>query len=335
VASLTRRPYRDSDAPALTSFMRDLAISAGADPGLTVDVVKSWFANGAVRDPASDTSLVFDDGQLAAAALLSPPPPDGSRVDAFGGVLPAWHGRGLGRELMSWSFDRGRQLRAELAPGAHWALDADAYSSEPRALRLFERFGMSPVRYWYEMAAELGTGPGRATSAGLGSGPDGPASAGLGSGPPGPAFAGLPVVPFTPELTGALYQAHNEAMADHFDFELTGPAEWAEQELQTPGFRPDLSRIALDGGEVAAYVVAAAESGSRIRMEEIGTRRDWRRRGLASSLLADVMAAAAGAGLTMATLGVDSQSPTGAVSIYQRAGFQVVSSWVSYRKPLD
>lgn len=70
-------------------------------------------------------------------------------------------------------------------------------------------------------------------------------------------------------------------------------------------------------------------------MNEIGTRRAWRRQGLASSLLADVMMASAADGQQRATLGVDSDSPTGAVSIYRQAGFEVVSSWTSYRRSLD
>jgi mycothiol synthase len=47
------------------------------------------------------------------------------------------------------------------------------------------------------------------------------------------------------------------------------------------------------------------------------------------------MIASAADGQQRATLGVDSDSPTGAVSIYSRAGFEVVSGWTSHRKPLD
>ena len=310
MTELTRRPYADRDAAALTAFMRDLAIAAGADPGLTQEAVRSWFTSGSVRDPATDTRLIFDGRVLVAATLLSPPPQGGERIDVFGGVRPACQGRGLGRELLGWAWQRASELQTALAPDASWAFDADAYSTEPAAFRLFERFGMKPVRYWYEMAAGLSERPA--------------------SSPP----AGLHVVPFTADLTSALYAAHNEAMADHFDFERTEPAEWAENELFAPGFRPDLCRICLAGPQVAGYVLAGDETAGRVRINEIGTRRAWRRRGLASSLLSRAMTAAAADGKTMATLGVDSQSPTGAVGIYQRAGFEVVSSWVSYRRPL-
>jgi len=116
---------------------------------------------------------------------------------------------------------------------------------------------------------------------------------------------------------------------------LTSLADWSEQDLHQPGFRPDLSRLALDGNQVVGCVLAGEETPGRIRMNEIGTRRAWRRHGLASSLLTEVMTASAADGQRRATLGVDSDSPTGAVSIYSRAGFEVVSAWTSYRRPLE
>jgi GNAT superfamily N-acetyltransferase len=310
VGELITRPYGDSDAPLLTAFMINMSRAAGADAGLTEDAVRSWFTSGVVRDAATDTRLVVSDGRLAAAALLSAPADEGLRVDAFGGVLPDWRGHGLGRELLRWQLGRAREMRAALAPDRPWELEADAYSTEDAAFRLFGRFGLSPTRYWYEMAASL----------------DAPQ--------PAPVPAELRIVPFSDSLAEALYAAHREAMADHYDFEPRSFDSWAELELRAGSFRADLTRIALDGDDIAAYVIAADEAGDRVRMEEIGTRRPWRRRGVASGLLSAVLTAAAAAGKKRASLGVDSQSPTGAVSIYERAGFRVVSSWISYRKPL-
>ncbi|HEY1640952.1 MAG TPA: GNAT family N-acetyltransferase [Streptosporangiaceae bacterium] len=310
---MTTRPYDAADAPMLTAFMVGMGVAAGADPGLTEDNVRAWFTAGIVRDPGRDTRLVLaGDGQLAGAALLATPEGDGLRVDAFGGVLPAWRGRGLGRTLLSWQIERARELRAELAPDAPWELDADAYSTEPGAFALFEHLGMHPVRYWYEMAASLASPPGvRAL--------------------PAP----LRAVPFGAGLAPALYEAYTEAMADHYDFEPRGFGAWAEEELNGGTFRPDLTRIALDGGDIAAYVMVTDEPDSRVRIEGVGTRRPWRRRGLATSLLAAVMNAAAEAGKSKATLAVDSQSPTSAVTVYEALGFTVGSSWVSYRKQLS
>jgi mycothiol synthase len=66
----------------------------------------------------------------------------------------------------------------------------------------------------------------------------------------------------------------------------------------------------------------------------VGTRPAWRGRGLASALLVDVLAAGGAAGKVSARLNVDASNPTGAVAIYQRAGFDVVSEFVSYARML-
>jgi mycothiol synthase len=311
VTDLIWRSYTEQDTQALTAFMRAMATAAGHDPGLTAEYVRSWFTSGEVRDPAADTRMVSDGDAIIAAALLAPPAGDGDRVDCFGGVLPDWRGRGFGRELMTWALGRARQLRDEIAPGAAWTFDADAYSTEATAFALFEWFGLQPVRYWYDMAADLSI-------------PVAPR--------PRP---DLPVVPFSAEYTAALYDTHNEAMADHFDFELVSPDDWVRDNLHEPGFRPDLSRLALDGDHVAAYVLVGEQTPGRVRVNEVGTRPAWRKHGLASSLLAEAMTAAAADGQQKVTLGVDSASPTGAVSVYRQAGFEVVSSWTSYRRPLD
>jgi ribosomal protein S18 acetylase RimI-like enzyme len=46
------------------------------------------------------------------------------------------------------------------------------------------------------------------------------------------------------------------------------------------------------------------------------------------------MAAAAAAGKTKAALGVDADSPTGAVGVYERVGFAEHARFVAYRRPL-
>ena len=157
MTELTRRPYADRDAAALTAFMRDLAIAAGADPGLTQEAVRSWFTSGSVRDPATDTRLIFDGRVLVAATLLSPPPQGGERIDVFGGVRPACQGRGLGRELLGWAWQRASELQTALAPDASWAFDADAYSTS----RL--RSGCSSASGWSPSATGTRWSPGSAS----------------------------------------------------------------------------------------------------------------------------------------------------------------------------
>jgi len=60
----------------------------------------------------------------------------------------------------------------------------------------------------------------------------------------------------------------------------------------------------------------------------------WRRRGLGSAILRAVMRALFDEGCREIGLGVDSDNATGAVGIYERAGFRVVQSITVWRKVL-
>ena len=63
---------------------------------------------------------------------------------------------------------------------------------------------------------------------------------------------------------------------------------------------------------------------------QLGTRAAWRRRGLASLLLATALTAFRDAGYERAALDVDSENATGALGLYERLGFIV-----SHRSVLD
>jgi len=70
-------------------------------------------------------------------------------------------------------------------------------------------------------------------------------------------------------------------------------------------------------------------------IQGIAVRRAWRKRGVATALLAGCLRLLKARGLGEAALYVDSENPSGAVGLYERAGFRVVRREGTYRKPLD
>jgi len=66
----------------------------------------------------------------------------------------------------------------------------------------------------------------------------------------------------------------------------------------------------------------------------VGTRATGRKRGIATALLATALSAARAEGYDQASLGVDADSLTGAVRLYERVGFTVDNTWISHRKQL-
>jgi ribosomal protein S18 acetylase RimI-like enzyme len=67
---------------------------------------------------------------------------------------------------------------------------------------------------------------------------------------------------------------------------------------------------------------------------QIGTRRSWRGRGLASALVGAALAAMKDAGYVRAALTVDTENPTGAHGLYERLGFVTERRYVSYQRPI-
>jgi GNAT superfamily N-acetyltransferase len=66
----------------------------------------------------------------------------------------------------------------------------------------------------------------------------------------------------------------------------------------------------------------------------VGTRAAGRKRGIATALLIAAMSAARADGYDQASLGVDADSLTDAVRLYEHVGFTVALTWTAYRKRL-
>jgi ribosomal protein S18 acetylase RimI-like enzyme len=87
---------------------------------------------------------------------------------------------------------------------------------------------------------------------------------------------------------------------------------------------------------VLSYINAeenAAFGRSRGYTEDIAVRRPWRRRGVASALLADSLRALQVLGLKEAALGVDAESPSRVLKLYENLGFHTVVEWTFCRRP--
>jgi mycothiol synthase len=90
----------------------------------------------------------------------------------------------------------------------------------------------------------------------------------------------------------------------------------------------------VQSNEYDAYFVAAGRREAFVA--KVGTRREHCR-GLASLLLRHALVRYRDAGYGEASLDVDSENPTGALGISERAGFEAESRWTNYvllRKPL-
>jgi ribosomal protein S18 acetylase RimI-like enzyme len=199
---------------------------------------------------------------------------------------------------------------AENAPAKPWLFAVGCAVSDEGAKALFASYGLAPVRYFFEMS----TDPSKAT--------------------PQPTPAGLTIAPYTDEWRKPLYDAYIEGFGDMWGFQHRTLERWQALSVDNDGFRPDLSRLALHGDEVVSFVCSYDSADNGMFIGQIATRRAWRRQGLASALIAESLLAAAAAGKQRAGLGVDADSLTGAVGVYERAGFRVIQRHVDYHGPV-
>jgi len=270
-------------------------------------------------DFAHGSVAVYHEGTMAGHGVLacrtSAEPVHEMRY--HGGVHPAYRGRGLGGRLLDWAETAAIPLHQERHPGRPLSLSGPCLSHNAAALALFAARGYRPSRWFHGMTRDL--------------------SAAI---PDVPAPAGVDVVGLTPDRWENARLIRNDAFRDHWGSTETPADAWAHF-MEISALRPAFSFLAYSGGEPLGLVIsheyeAFNEATGRrdLYVALVGTRRAGRNRGIASALLLRALTGARAAGFASASLGVDADSPTGALGLYQRAGFTVELTSVTNTKPL-
>jgi mycothiol synthase len=322
MTDLHARSCRLDDAPAVAELV-NTAFAAGGGRG---EFAVSEFEDELRR--CDHTRALFDaGGRMVAVGLVPRPPAEGDHVELIGGVHPAWRGRGLGRALLAWQLERS----------APWTAQVIAAVGDSPAIGLYERFGFTPMRYFLEMSAptdflEMSAPTDFLEMSAPTDFPDRPVPAGVPAvpAPTGGDGPGPRSTTFDPARAQELYRVHRDAFRDLWGYQERTFDEWADATVRATSFRPDLARLALEGDVIAGYVLPY-DRGS-LYIGQVGTAVEHRRRGIATALLTEVLAAAGRAGFERATLDADAASPSGAPSVYAHAGFVVDEHIVVYRR---
>lgn len=295
---LGERPAARDDAVAVAALLRadEEAVTGGSRIGVA-DLLDWW----ARTDLANDSWLLEGDGRLLACGWLEPG--DGY---ATGFVVVHPDARGLGLDVALLDRSEARTQELGLARIRQLAIAAD---DEMRAL--FEDRGYREVRRFYEMGIDLADEP------------------------PAPELpSGYAIDTFREADARAWHAAANEAFADEWGFQGMPFEEWRQLRLQAPDFDPTLWFLIRDGDELAA--IARCDAGRReggfIGM--LGVRKPWRRRGFGHALLLHAFRDFRRRGFERAALGVDSENPTGATRLYERAGMRVETEYVTFEREL-
>ncbi|HEX7069044.1 MAG TPA: GNAT family N-acetyltransferase [Candidatus Limnocylindria bacterium] len=319
IPGLVFRGYRGAeDLPAMLGVYTAAHEADGLEEVTTLEDMQRNYATLVNCDPGRDILLAEVDGSLVAyARVFWMDLVDGGRsYENFGFVDPAWRRRGIGGAMHR----HNERLLRSIAAGHEGVVPkyfgSEGIESDPGNTTLLRNDGYEAARSFYDMVA--------------------PSLEGIVA-PPMP--EGIETRPVTRDQYRTIWDAMAEAFRDHW-----GEAEWVEEDWQRWAADPDnedprLWRVGWDGDQVAGVIattVPAEENErygrSRVYVASVSVRRPWRRRGLARALLASSLVAAREAGYTSASLGVDSNSPTGATDLYRSLGFEPEKTFIAWRK---
>jgi len=236
-------------------------------------------------------------------------------VHVEGSVLPARRGQGIGTLLVAGMVERAACVRAEIRPDLPAKLTSGGLTSNLAQGELLGSAGMRGERWTFVMRRPLDD-----------------------LSPTRPVPDGYGLRTYDQSMADALRETHNDAFRDHPNFTPWSEIRWKQIVTESRNFRPQLSFVVLDGSdEIVAYLQTAefdADLDATGRREayvgRIGTVQEHRGQGLATVLLGHCLQAYRDAGYDQAALSVDSENPTGALGVYERAGFKVESRWTNY-----
>jgi mycothiol synthase len=150
-----------------------------------------------------------------------------------------------------------------------------------------------------------------------------------------PDVPGLAVT--APAVGRSLHAVLNRAFEGHWGFTPTDFEDWSTVEASLPGHDPALWYLAeVDGVPAAGMILSRrAADDDALYVQELATLPGFRRRGIASALLATAFDRAARDGLGRVSLMVDSENSHDAPSVYRRAGLEVRCAYPCYVRDLQ
>ncbi len=294
-AGLVGRPLQMSDSRAVYEVMAAQELHDVGEIGIEEADILGDWQRPSY-DVTASTVGVFDGDRLVGYAEHM----GGDRGDAA--VHPDHRGRGIGTALAGWMQGRARAVGATVV-GMPVPLGSDGD-------RLLEALGYG-VR-WESWVLQL------------------PAGATV---PERDLPAGYEIRVATPADYEACWTVLEDAFLEWSVRDREPFADFRARTVERPGFEAWHLRLVADAAGVVVGVTFVYPVGTEGYVDRLATRRDQRGQGIAQAMLVDAFAAARAHGAT--TSGLNTDSRTGALGLYEKVGMAVTQTWVNRATELD
>ncbi|MBE9110364.1 GNAT family N-acetyltransferase [Nodosilinea sp. LEGE 07298] len=232
-------------------------------------------------------------------------------------VHPDYRGAHLEAELLSWAEQQVQEQATVAQRPAKLCAGARSDASYYRAI--YETANYEIIRQFHDMARSLADPI------------------------PQPQFPpGFTSRPTNADEALAWVEMFNESFIDHWNF-TPMTLEDRQFRLGYPTYQPELDWVVTaPDGNLAGFCkghVDHDENARRLRNEGwitiLGTRRGYRRLGLARAMLLQGLHQLHLAGMDSVLLGVDTQNPNQATGLYESVGFTIKETYLTYQKSLS
>ena len=317
--SIEYRPLRDTDYDLLAELFTESEIADGNPIRQVGEELREEFESLPV-DLQNHTVSAWQGDQLVGVTYAYHLRSDERQecCYVFGAVHPSFRGLGVGRHVLRHGLDTAERLLEESTSAVPKVIRAEVSHTNISAMRLMEREGLQPVRYFADLHRPLGTIPETMSS------------------------ADFVVVPWDDARSEEIRKVKNLAFRDHWGTVPMSPERW---KTHTTGFGSWLERSFMavsPDGEIVGYLLSHRYEnddellGAKYAwVDNIGTLAEWRGRGVATQLLLSALYAYRQAEMEVAAINVDSDNPTGAYRLYESLGFRPWRRRVMYQREVD
>lgn len=320
VAGLRFRAFAgDSDYPKMITILSGAAQADQEEDVYTLENLRHDYSHLTHCDPATDMLFAEINGQTLAycrATWHQETAPNDRIYTVVFNIHPAAREKGVEVPMLRWCEARLRAIAAEHPQDSTRYFQAFCSAQKTAYIKTLESLGYEPIRYNFEMSRSLENIPEAELP------------------------AGIEVRPVETADARKVWEASMEAFRDHWGF-----AEPEEEDFiayqGSKYFQPELWQVAWDGDEIAGSVMNYIDHDYNQQLnrkrgwtEEISTRREWRRKGIAKALIVRSMHLHKAKGMTEVGLGVDTQNPNGALQLYQSLGYEKEKTSIIFRKAL-